>query len=219
MATTIETMLLVLPTLTARQVVDVVVADSPHPGLYSLTFEDGVAEYTSPGGETPADVRDGLLAALADATAIVTGAAHGDDTLRVSGAQWGVAFTMAIDYPDASMSQTTVTAASGVPQLRLDYAINIAARLVVRSAWGTLYADALALRALHWLARTGALAELGELGEAGPLASAGLGPSSAAFAVATSPTADPDLASTRFGRMFAELFESIRPTLGLGVLR
>jgi hypothetical protein len=109
-----------------------------------------------------------------------------------------------------------------VPQPVLERYLAIAKRLVANSQiWGELWTEGQALRALHLLSRSGTLAKYGvpDPGEAGQVASKALGPSSASFAVVALPPEAADLAATQWGRMYWELWQSVRPSVGGAVLR
>lgn len=219
-AATLADLLAHLPTLTRRQVSTIAIADPPPDGGYAITLAD--ASGTSTALDSAAGtVRDELLAGLV-LTALATPASLGGAGLTLTGASYGVAFEVGTTAPADGLTLSTISA-GGVPEALIGIHLTIAKRLV-RSAeiWGDMLATGQALRALHLLARAGILAQHGAdyEGEQGQLASSSLGPSSSSFAVAPVPEgSDGDLAATKWGRLYLELWRTIRVRATGQVLR
>jgi hypothetical protein len=218
-AATIADMLEHLPTLTRKQVTTLAIAAEPPDGDYTVDLDDAAAAATGL-ASSAAELRDELLdelepSDLADALALGTG------SLTLTGASYGVAFTVTIGGPEDGTTVTTITAA-GVPQPVLERYLATAKKLVANATiWGTLFAEGQALRALHLLARAGQLQRYGvaDPGEGGQVASKALGPASTSFAIVALPPEAGNLASTRWGRLYWELWTSVRPSAGGVVLR
>lgn len=216
---TIADLLVLLPTLTRRQVSTVTIAAPPPDGTYQITLADVAAEAEA-SSSSAAEIRDELAAELAPtdlASVSITGTA-----VVLTGASWGVPLEVAVTAPTGGATTTTTTA-RGVPQPVIERFLAMAKRLVAnREIWRDLLADAQTLRTLHMLARSGELGRYGvfDPGEAGQQVSTALGPSSASFAAPVITDASHGaLAATRWGRLYWELWTAVRPSIGGMVIR
>lgn len=222
---TLATLLAFLPGLSTRQVTVIALASSPADGDYTielaspdLTLDVEAAAVVEDSDKSGAEVRDELLDGL-DGSQLADVTSSGSRSIRIAGAELGVAVLVTVAAPTDGMTVTTIEAA-GVPEDLLEHYLGMAKRLVTAPEWGVELPNGQALRALHLLDRRGYLEQYGVTqpgitGEAGPVVSTGLGPSSTSFAAPAAPptttSSDADLMSTQWGRMYAELWRGVRP--------
>lgn len=209
---TIADLLGYLPALSKAQVSKIVVAAAPPDGDYLVELDDALGEFTA-SGSTQVDVRDDLASDL-QTTELATVEPLGDSMIKLTGAQLGVAFEIALTSPTDGATLTT-TAAFGVPEPTIAKYLALASKLVSNTCmWGELLSDGQALRALHEMDAAGILELYGvpTQGEVGVLVSSALGPSSSSYAAPVgSPGAESVFSTTKFGRAYYRLFRSVMP--------